>query len=159
MLSDDDEAIVILRDTSDSRNRVRTMALIHEKLYESDDLKGVDFAGYIESLATDMVGSYGAGAESVRLVVDTQPVVLGLDKATPCGLIINEVISNALTHFQAVPAERSVNQPTFPHEILETVLLQFHATCALRRKRRGPLCPFARTRYKLFLLSQAARLR
>ena len=88
----------ILQMFKDSQNRVRTMALIHEQLYQSDELKGVDFGGYLGSLAKSLVASYTNGSGNVKLVLDTQPVALSLDKATPCGLIVNEIISNCLKH-------------------------------------------------------------
>jgi PAS domain S-box-containing protein len=88
----------ILQMFKDSQNRVRTMALIHEQLYQSDEHKGVDFGGYVGSLSKSLVASYTDGSGNVELVVDTQPVALGLDKATPCGLIVNEIISNCLKH-------------------------------------------------------------
>ena len=88
----------ILQMFRDSQNRVRTMALIHEKLYQSDGLRGVDLADYIKSLANSLIGSYSNSSGTVRLTVDLQPVVLGIEKATPCGLIVNEIISNSLKH-------------------------------------------------------------
>ena len=74
------------------------MALLHEKLYQTDALKGVDFGGYLQSLAKTLVESYSDFSNNVLLVSDISPVVLGLEKATPCGLIVNEIISNSLKH-------------------------------------------------------------
>ena len=88
----------ILQMFRDSQDRVRTMALIHEMLYQSAGLKGVDFAEYIRNLANSLIGSYSHSSGTISLDVNAQPVVLGIEKATPCGLIVNEIISNSLKH-------------------------------------------------------------
>ena len=82
----------------ESQNRIRTMALIHEKLYRSRDLARVDFADYIRNLATYLVRSYRAYSGPVSLKIDADGVSLGIDAAIPCGLIVNELVSNALKH-------------------------------------------------------------
>lgn len=82
----------------ESQNRILSMALIHEKLYRSQDLSGIDLAEYIRSLATDLMHSYRAQSGPVSLNVDATDVFLSIDKAVPCGLIVNELISNALKH-------------------------------------------------------------
>jgi PAS domain S-box-containing protein len=92
---EDPETLEVLRD---SRNRVRSMALIHEKIYRSHDLAKVDFADYIQNLASFLIRSYRSQSASVALTVDADGVFLAIDIAVPCGLIINELISNALKH-------------------------------------------------------------
>lgn len=82
----------------DSQHRVRSMALIHEKLYQSSNLARIDFGDYVEKLATYLVQAYRAQAHGVRLQVDVKPVYLDVDTAVPCGLILNELIANALKH-------------------------------------------------------------
>jgi len=82
----------------ESQNRVKSMALIHEKLYRSDDLAKIDFSEYIRSLCADLVRSYSSNSRGVRLDLDVQEVFLGLDAAISCGLIINELVSNSLKH-------------------------------------------------------------
>jgi two-component sensor histidine kinase len=82
----------------ESQNRVRSMALIHERLYRSDDLAKIDFAGYVRNLAASLIRSYSAGSEPVSLRTDIHGVSLGIDTAIPCGLVINELISNALKY-------------------------------------------------------------
>ena len=89
----------------ESQNRVRSMALIHEKLYRSDDLAHIDFAEYVHNLSAFLFRSYGRAAGVVSLRIEGGGVRLGLDRAVPCGLIVNELISNALKH--AFPNERS----------------------------------------------------
>jgi two-component sensor histidine kinase len=82
----------------ESQHRIRSMALIHDKLYRSPDLARIDFAGYIESLAAHLVHSLQVDPSRVRLVLDIKDVVLDIHSAIPLGLIINELISNALKH-------------------------------------------------------------
>jgi PAS domain S-box-containing protein len=82
----------------EGQGRVRSMALIHEKLYQSDDLARVDFSEYISNLAAYLFRSYEVNAGGVRLDVKAEDVMLGVDTAIPCGLIINELISNSLKH-------------------------------------------------------------
>lgn len=82
----------------ESENRVRSMALIHEKLYRSRDLANIDFRGYTQDLVADLFQSYGAKAGKISLKKDIEDISLGVETAIPCGLIINELISNALRH-------------------------------------------------------------
>ena len=82
----------------ESQNRVRSMALIHEKLYRSQDLARINFAEYIRNLATHLVRSYRANSGPVSLKVDANDVSLSIDAAVPCGLIINELVSNSLKY-------------------------------------------------------------
>jgi hypothetical protein len=79
------------------------MAMIHERLYRSDDLAHVDLAEYMRGVARDLLGFYGKNG--VECVVQGDGVRLGIDEAVPCGLIINELVSNALKH--GFPGERS----------------------------------------------------
>lgn len=82
----------------DSQNRVRSMALIHEKLYQSHDLARINFKNYIESLTNYLMRSYGAEAREVTFALEIEQISLGVDQAVPCGLIINELVSNSLKH-------------------------------------------------------------
>jgi two-component sensor histidine kinase len=82
----------------DSQNRIRSMALIHEKLYQSADLANIDFSEYLKSLAGHLYRSYGEAGCHVQLQVSAAQVRLGIDAAVPCGLIASELISNALKH-------------------------------------------------------------
>ena len=81
----------------ESQHRVKSMALIHEKLYLSEDLARLDFADYVQALATSLFQSYRISPK-VDLRVDVEDVSLGIDQAIPCGLIINELVSNSLKH-------------------------------------------------------------
>jgi two-component sensor histidine kinase len=89
----------------ESQNRVYTMGLIHEKLYQSKSLAGIDLEEYVHSLITYLFRSYGAVEGAVSAKVSIQDVDLDLDKVIPVALIINELVSNALKHgFQDVAA-------------------------------------------------------
>jgi PAS domain S-box-containing protein len=82
----------------DSENRVRSMALVHERLYQSQDLAGVDFAEYLGNLANHLFHSYGVNTNLIQLRIYAGDVFLGVDTAIPCGLILNELVSNSLKH-------------------------------------------------------------
>jgi two-component sensor histidine kinase len=75
------------------------MALIHEKLYQSEDLARVDFRDYLHSLSMTLYQSYLQTSQGVTVDIDVEKGLrLGIDQAIPCGLIVNELVSNALKH-------------------------------------------------------------
>jgi PAS domain S-box-containing protein len=82
----------------DSQNRIRSMALIHEQLYGSHDLAGIDFGTYLQDMVVDLFRSYQADSGQITLDVETDKVCIGIEQAVPCGLIVNELVSNALKH-------------------------------------------------------------
>lgn len=103
----------------DSQNRVRSMALIHEKLYQSENLTNIDFTDYVDSLVIELSRSYMNHPEQIEISVDVRDACFGVDTAIPCGLIINELITNSLKY--AFPDNRkgqiSVSlQPTMKGE-------------------------------------------
>lgn len=102
----DSEAIEVFEA---SQNRIKAMALVHEKLYRSADLAKIDFGDYIQSLTTDLYSSLGMGASGIGLTVDVDGVHLGIDAAIPCGLIVNELVSNSLKHAFPGQAEGDIN--------------------------------------------------
>jgi PAS domain S-box-containing protein len=82
----------------DSQNRVRSMAIIHEQLYSSGDLAKIDFSQYIKDLTAQLFRTYSVQARSIELQLDVDPVILEIDRAIPCGMIINELLTNCLKH-------------------------------------------------------------
>jgi len=83
---------------NESQQRIKSMALIHETLYQSKDLLNIDFQEYIESLTNSLSRSYVIPGVSVYVDVKVENVLLDLETAVPCGLVINELVSNALKH-------------------------------------------------------------
>lgn len=98
---EDKQSLKILNET---RNRVKSMALIHERLYQSKDLARIGFAEYTRKLAADLFHSYGVNQSVIALKVNVDDVLLNVDTAIPCGLIVNELVSNSLKH--AFPSGR-----------------------------------------------------
>ena len=82
----------------ESRDRIKSMALVHEKLYRSKGLADVDFKGYVKSLVNSIFSSYGANAAGITSITETDDVSIALETAIPCGLIINELVSNSLKY-------------------------------------------------------------
>jgi len=78
--------------------RIRSMALIHEKLYQSKDLARISFADYLRSLAAHLFHFWNGNTDRIKLVTDLEDVFLDINTAIPCGLIVNEILSNALKH-------------------------------------------------------------
>jgi len=82
----------------ESQSRIKAMSFIHEKLYQSDNLARIDLRDYISSLAKSLFSTYKVNAAQIRLEVNADDISLGVDTAIPCGLIINELVSNSLKH-------------------------------------------------------------
>jgi two-component sensor histidine kinase len=89
----------------ESQNRIRSMALIHQTLYESKDFAGVDFGTFLDTLIPTLLSSYGADPFRIALSIQAAGVKLPINLAIPCGLMVNELVSNALKH--AFPGDRS----------------------------------------------------
>jgi PAS domain S-box-containing protein len=83
---------------TESRNRVKSMALVHERLYAGDDLGNSGFTGYIRDLAAQLVRSSEAQRHNVLLEFDLEEIPVGLSQAIPCGLAIHELVANSLKH-------------------------------------------------------------
>ena len=83
---------------NESRARVKSMSLIHEKLYRSGDLARIDLEDYTKTLAHQITQSYAETARRIKLVVTADKILLPIDTAIPCGLIINELLSNSFKH-------------------------------------------------------------
>ncbi len=98
----DKKALSIFKE---SQSRANSMALIHEKLYRSTDLKRINFGEYIKTLSTDLFRTYVGDPSRVRLNIDVEDVMLDINTSIPLGLILNELVSNSLKH--AFPDERT----------------------------------------------------
>ena len=81
-----------------SQDRVKTMSLIHDSLYRSKDLAHIDFTEYVRKLATQIFISYGANSNFIKLKIDIKDILMDISTAIPCGLIINELVSNSLKY-------------------------------------------------------------
>ncbi|MFM1931675.1 MAG: hypothetical protein RL226_978, partial [Bacteroidota bacterium] len=92
---DDERILGILEE---SQSRIKTMSFIHETLYQTADFSSIDFAEYLNTLAKNLVQSYSKGDCAIELVTELKQINLNLDQAIPCGLIVNELVSNALKH-------------------------------------------------------------
>lgn len=82
----------------DSQNRIYSMALIHQTLYRSNDFESVDFAQFSATLLSALIDSFSIDPARIAIRVDVEPVHLPIDTAVPCGLVVNELITNALKH-------------------------------------------------------------
>ena len=82
----------------ESQNRLRSMALIHEHLYESRDLAHIDFSNYLQVLVSGLIRSYAPEPALINVHIDSEKVAVDLDTAIPCGIITTELVSNALKY-------------------------------------------------------------
>jgi two-component sensor histidine kinase len=83
---------------NDINNRVKAMSLVHELLYQSDDLSFIDFNSYVVKLCMHISSSYKESASKVEFVFESQPHFLTIDTAIPLGLLVNELLTNALKY-------------------------------------------------------------
>ncbi len=91
----DDHTKEILQE---GQNRVQSMALIHQNLYKTDDLTGLEFKDYLEKLCKNLLSTYKLTASEVQLDLDIQPINLDVSTLIPLGLIINEIFTNSLKY-------------------------------------------------------------
>lgn len=98
----------------ESQSRAKSMALIHERLYQSTDLKRIDFGDYIRTLCMDLYRTYVSNPEQIKLHLNLKPVPVDINTAIPCGLIINELVSNTMKH-------------AFPEDKMGDINIEFHS--------------------------------
>lgn len=91
----DEEALNLFKE---SQNRVRSMSMIHESLYQSRDLAHIDFSVYISRLSNELLSSYGVNINFISLKTDLENIFLDINTAIPCGLIITELFTNSIKY-------------------------------------------------------------
>lgn len=96
---------------ADSQHRIQTMATIHEQLYQSESLGEINLSDYISRLVDNLV--FSCSNRQVKTIIDIEPVFLNLETAIPCGLLINELITNSLKH-------------AFPNDISGEIHIELH---------------------------------
>ncbi|HQV00594.1 MAG TPA: histidine kinase dimerization/phosphoacceptor domain -containing protein, partial [Bacteroidia bacterium] len=89
---------VALKALREGQNRIKSMALVHERFYQSEGLSKIDFDVYIHRLAETLFGSYNISSEKIKLNIEAEKISLDIDTAIPCGLILNELINNSIKH-------------------------------------------------------------
>ncbi|MFS4491554.1 histidine kinase dimerization/phosphoacceptor domain -containing protein [Maribacter sp. 2308TA10-17] len=82
----------------EGKSRVKAMALIHQKLYQNEDLSVIEMQGYIESLINSVQSVYKKGGHNINITIDAEGVELDIDRAIPFGLILNELVSNSFKY-------------------------------------------------------------
>ncbi|PKL90389.1 MAG: hypothetical protein CVV23_00625 [Ignavibacteriae bacterium HGW-Ignavibacteriae-2] len=97
-----------MRTFLDSQNRVRSMALVHEKLYQSKDLSSVNFSEYIKNLSSYIANSFNSDSRKIRIIYNFEEIHLSIEKAVPLGLILNELLSNCYKY--AFPNSQQLNK-------------------------------------------------
>ena len=94
----------VLEMYKESQNHIHSIALVHERLYQSERLAEIDFAQYVHGLAIDLFHSYAVDPAQIKLSLDLEDTTLDIDTAIHCGLLVNELVSNAIKH--AFPGKR-----------------------------------------------------
>ncbi|MGP8191001.1 MAG: histidine kinase dimerization/phosphoacceptor domain -containing protein [Methanobacterium sp.] len=92
---DDEEMIDLLRD---SQNRIRSMAMVHEKLYMSNDLSHINMSEYIKKLVLTIFDSYSIKKSQIMPILELDDIFMNIEMGIPCGIIINELVSNSLKY-------------------------------------------------------------
>lgn len=91
----DENSINVLKD---SKGRIKSMAMVYEKLYQSPDLTEIDLEDYVETLVNNILFSYLTSTDNITSHIEVENIQIGLDTAIPCGLIINELVTNSVKH-------------------------------------------------------------
>ena len=88
----------VSRAFKDCQNRIKAMALVHETLYKAENLAKISLAQYVSILGQSLFADYGAHEKKISLAVEADGITLAVDQAVPCGMIINEILTNSLKH-------------------------------------------------------------
>jgi len=115
--TDDEKALQIIEDT---KNRIFSMALVHEKLYKAKDLSRVNLRDYIPDLTTSLMESYQICGGTISLLLDIDDIAVSIDTITPCGLVINELMTNTLKY--AFPDNRAGKITISAHSNAEGII-------------------------------------
>jgi PAS domain S-box-containing protein len=109
---------------NDAKARIKAMALIHEKLYRSKDMAKIDFSDYLRDILNNMCMSYLKDPGRIKLNIEVRDVDLGIDDAIPCGLIINELVSNTLKHAfpEGRKGEITVGMRSYDKDMIELIV-------------------------------------
>lgn len=91
----EEKAVNVLKE---SQGRIKSMAMVHEKLYQSPSLTKIDLKDYVEALVSNIFFTYGVSANHIKSEVNVENIEIGIDTAIPCGLIINELVTNSVKH-------------------------------------------------------------
>ncbi len=113
----------LLKLFNDSANRIRAMALVHEKLYRSEDIAKIDFTSYLKTISEELHGSYITSMNNPQLRIEADEIHLGIDQAIPCGLIVNELLTNALKYAFPGGGDDNVISITLRQNIDNTIIL------------------------------------
>lgn len=106
----DEYALTLLKE---SQNRIKTMAYIHESLYQNKSFTSVNFADYVQTLVNNIIQSYTYSRDKIKVVLNIERITLSLDSSIPAGLIINELITNAIKHAFPEAREGSITLNLF----------------------------------------------
>jgi len=110
MYIDDKEAFNVFKESQD---RVKSMAIVHEKLYQSGNFAEINFSEYLKNLASSIYSSYGVDMDIIKLKISGDNTSLDINNAIPCGLMTNELLTNAIKH-------------AFPQGRLGEINIDFH---------------------------------
>ncbi len=103
----------------DSQNRVKSIAIVHEKLYNSRDFSRIDFHEYVESLVSYLLGTYNINKDSIKVKIKIKNIYLDIERAIPCCLIINELVTNSLKYaFPEGKGELSIEMSRKDHKYM-----------------------------------------
>ncbi|MBN2093308.1 PAS domain S-box protein, partial [candidate division KSB1 bacterium] len=117
---DDPRLITILKE---SQNRILSLSLIHEKLYHSDNFSKINFSDYVNNLIHHLFASYRLDARKIKTKVNIEPVFFSIDTMIPCGLILNELITNALKYAFPNNRQGEIEIKLFSSQLNEFILI------------------------------------